>query len=56
LQLRTHAPDPVPFAWYGLGVMIDKAEAFSERKAAQSSLQITDGYQLMEQFIGRKVV
>jgi len=54
LQLRTHAADPVPFAWYGLGVMMDKAEAFSERGAARSSLQLSDGYQLMEQFIGRK--
>jgi 2,3-bisphosphoglycerate-independent phosphoglycerate mutase len=54
LQLRTHAADPVPFAWYGLGVMIDKAEVFSERKAAQSSLQLNDGYLLIERFIGRK--
>jgi 2,3-bisphosphoglycerate-independent phosphoglycerate mutase len=54
LQLRTHATDPVPFAWCGLGVMMDKAEAFSERGAAQSSLQLNDGYQLMEQFIKRR--
>jgi len=56
LQLRTHANDPVPFAWYGLGVMMDKAEAFSERGAARSPLQLNDGYQLMEQFIRRKVI
>ncbi len=51
IQLRTHTSDPVPFAWCGHGIMSDEVEAFSERDAARSSLQLTDGCELMGQFI-----
>jgi len=51
IQLRTHTAEPVPFAWCGQGIRRDKAEVFSERDAARSNFQLSDGYQLMERFI-----
>jgi len=51
IQLRTHTADPVPFAWCGQGIRRDKAEVFSERDAARSNFQLSDGYRLMERFI-----
>jgi len=52
IELRTHAADPVPFAWCGQGIISDEAEVFSEREAARSETQLDNGYKLMEQFIG----
>ena len=51
ISLRTHADDPVPFAWCGQGIARDKAEAFSEPSAARSILHLSDGYLIMERFI-----
>lgn len=51
IKSRTHAADPVPFAWCGQGITRDKVETFSEREATRSKLRLSDGYQLMEQFI-----
>jgi len=51
IQLRTHIADPVPFAWCGQGIRRGRAEAFSEREAARSTLQLKNGYQLMERLI-----
>jgi 2,3-bisphosphoglycerate-independent phosphoglycerate mutase len=51
LERRTHTTDPVPFAWCGQGIMADEAKGFGEQNASKSTLQISDGYQLMERFI-----
>lgn len=51
LKLRTHTTDPVPFAWCGQGITPDKAEIFSEREAARSSLRFSYGYRLIDRFI-----
>lgn len=51
IEVRTHTTDAVPFAWCGQGVAPDKAEVFSERSAAKSTLRLSEGYQLMERFI-----
>lgn len=51
IQLRTHTAEPVPFAWCGQGIRRDKTEVFSERDAARSNFQLSDGYRLMERFI-----
>lgn len=51
IELRTHASDPVPFAWCGLGITRDESEIFSEQSASRSNLQLSNGFQLMERFI-----
>jgi 2,3-bisphosphoglycerate-independent phosphoglycerate mutase len=51
LERRTHTTDPVPFAWCGQRIMADEAKGFGEQNASKSTLQISDGYQLMERFI-----
>jgi len=51
IRLRTHTTDPVPFAWCGQGIRKDKAKVFSEPGAARSTLQLSDGYQLMERLM-----
>lgn len=52
IELRTHTAEPVPFAWCGQGIVPDEAEIFSEREAAGSSLRFSEGYQLIDRFIG----
>jgi 2,3-bisphosphoglycerate-independent phosphoglycerate mutase len=51
IEIRTHTSDPVPFAWCGTGTERDRTETYSERTASDSALYLSEGYQLMEQFI-----
>jgi 2,3-bisphosphoglycerate-independent phosphoglycerate mutase len=54
LRLRTHTDEAVPFACYGHGVARDGSEAFSEKEAAGSPLQLGEGHRLMGMFIGER--
>ena len=49
--VRTHTPDPVPFAMAGVRVAAVLAEPFSEETAAQSDLHVERGCDLMEYFL-----
>lgn len=46
--LKTHVPDPVPFAIYGPGIEPDACGAFNERAARSGSYRDIDGWRLME--------
>ena len=49
--VRTHTPDPVPFALAGEGVKMVVGTSFDEDSAAQADLHIPRGCELMEYFL-----
>jgi 2,3-bisphosphoglycerate-independent phosphoglycerate mutase len=51
LSLRTHSPEPVPFAIYTAGGKGGLADSFDEASAQEDSLVFTKGYRLMDFFI-----
>lgn len=51
LATKTHAPDPVPFCIYGSGIEPDGMEAFNERASLKGSLNISDGWRLIEHLL-----
>ena len=50
-DLRTHTPDPVPFAMAGIRTESIIGEPFTEENAAASDLHIARGCELMEYFL-----
>lgn len=51
LSLRTHADDPVPFCIYGTGIAPDGMPAFNERAAAKGSLNVEEGFRLLDRLL-----
>lgn len=49
---RTHTREPVPFAYFGPGIMPDGMKAYSEPDAENGSITLIDGHKLMNLFIG----
>lgn len=54
LSIRTHVPDPVPFCIYGSGVNPDKMPAFNERAAQLGSLNIDEGWTLLDYLLEKE--
>lgn len=52
LCLRTHTSEPVPFLVYDSRNLKKNNYSFDEEGAAQSGLKFTEGYKLMDYFIG----
>jgi 2,3-bisphosphoglycerate-independent phosphoglycerate mutase len=52
LEKRTHTREPVPFAYFGPGVVSDGMSAFSESAAAEGSVKLIFGHELLPLFIG----
>jgi 2,3-bisphosphoglycerate-independent phosphoglycerate mutase len=52
LEKRTHTREPVPFAYFGPGVVSDGMSAFSENAAAGGSVKLIFGHELLPLFIG----
>jgi len=55
LALKTHTPEPIPFAIYGKGIAAGDFLNFSEKEAQKSQTSFEDGYQLMEYFINAQL-
>ncbi|MBC7230832.1 MAG: cofactor-independent phosphoglycerate mutase [Actinobacteria bacterium] len=51
LEVRTHVPDPVPFAIYCSTAAPDRCRAFSERAVTQGTYSGYEGWKLMELFL-----
>jgi 2,3-bisphosphoglycerate-independent phosphoglycerate mutase len=51
IELRTHAPDPVPFMLWGEGFKNNGAVRFTEPEAAKTSLNIDPGYTIIRKLI-----
>ena len=49
--VRTHTPDPVPFAIAGLRIESVVSKPFNEDTAAEADLHIPRGPELMEYFL-----
>jgi len=54
IQLRTHSPEPVPFAVWGTQVVPDRVQRFCEAAAGEGALQLQRGCRMMEHLIGRR--
>jgi len=52
IEVRTHVPDPVPFALYGLDVVPDGGTSFSERGVQGGSYHNFPGWQLLDLLTG----
>ncbi len=52
VEKRTHTREAVPFAYIGPGVKKDSMRAFSEREAESGALQLINGHELLNIFIG----
>ncbi len=52
LEKRTHTREPVPFAYVGPGVEQDNMKAFSELGAESGAVQMINGHELLNLFIG----
>jgi 2,3-bisphosphoglycerate-independent phosphoglycerate mutase len=50
-HLRTHIPDPVPFALYTPGIKKDAVNAYTETAVKASSLRFEQGFELMKFFL-----
>lgn len=50
VRQRTHTAGPIPFGWCGDSIPPDDFQAFNEKGAAASSLQIRNGHELMGLF------
>lgn len=51
LSLRTHVADPVPFCICGTGIAPDGMKAFNEKAATKGSLNVEEGFRLMDRFL-----
>ena len=51
LSVRTHVADPVPFCICGTGISPDGMEAFNEKAAAKGSLNISEGWHLLDHLL-----
>ncbi len=51
VSLRTHTPEPVPFALAGAGIEGVRRQPFHEKAAAAGDLHIDRGHELMEFFL-----
>lgn len=51
IEVRTHVPDPVPFALYYLEATPDAGESFSEKGVGEGSFSQLPGWQLMDLLI-----
>lgn len=51
IEVRTHVPDPVPFAVYYLEVTPDKGDSFSEKGVRGGSFSRLPGWELMDLLI-----
>ena len=51
--LKTHIPEPVPFAIYATGGSQDAATAYSESGIRASRTRFEEGFELMGFFLGR---
>ncbi len=56
IALRTHSREPVPFVLWGSGFESDALQAYNERGAAEGSLHVEHGHELMMYLIGEKEV
>ena len=54
-HLRTHIPDPVPFALYTPGITKDAVSAYTETAVQSSSLRFEHGFELMRFFLSHEV-
>ena len=52
IEKRTHTGEPVPFAYVGLDVEQDNMRAFSEHDAESGALQMINGHEILNIFIG----
>ena len=52
IELRTHVPEPVPFAYCGAGVGQPSGRVFTEANAAETGVVVDPGHRLMEIFCG----
>ena len=52
-KLKTHIPDPVPFAIYATGHASGAVTAYTEAAAARSGKRFDEGYQLMGFFLSQ---
>jgi 2,3-bisphosphoglycerate-independent phosphoglycerate mutase len=51
IEVRTHTPEPVPFALCGSNVAVTRHEVFNEKEGDESELIIEPGFELMEYFL-----
>ena len=51
LFLKTHTPEPIPFAIFGQGIVAKNFLNYSEKEAEKSELYFEYGHELMEYFI-----
>jgi 2,3-bisphosphoglycerate-independent phosphoglycerate mutase len=51
ISLKTHSPDPVPFAIYSPDGPKDEVTAFNEKAISASKLRLEEGYTLMDRFV-----
>ena len=54
IALRTHSREPVPFVLWGSGLAADHLSAYNERSAAEGSLHLGHGHELMDHLVLRK--
>jgi 2,3-bisphosphoglycerate-independent phosphoglycerate mutase len=54
VEVRTHLPDPVPFALYGLETIPDACPAFDEKSALAGSFSDYPAWELLDLMIGKK--
>ena len=52
IEKRTHTREPVPFAYVGPGVEQDNMRAFSEHDAESGALQMINGHEILNIYIG----
>lgn len=52
VALKTHTPDPVPFAMVGAGIVPDANIAYDENLLTRASLTFDPGYKMMRWFLG----
>jgi len=54
VRVRTHTPEPVPFALYRSDAPQARARGFNEVEAAETGLVLDEGHCLMARFLGRE--
>lgn len=54
LRTRTHSHGDCPFAVCGSDVRSNKPQSYNEIAAAESGLRFSEGYELMDSFLGRQ--
>lgn len=51
ISVKTHAPDPIPFAFCGEGVEQNSGKEFNEKSARKTGLYIQNGHKFMGDFL-----